>query len=322
MNDKREFQMAKLTDEIIDQVIFGMENQEKNYKFDIVQVDLITVEELKDRSDGKDKERYVNLPQWRPVDGFHLMERFVAFVKNPIYRQEMRDALNGGKGVFRRFKDVLKRYEPLEKQWFSFKEKEMRDIVRNWYTAINDSIELSNLGEEPEETENLVLSDFVIKRGFGEWQKEIQQAALSALSESLDEYSKTLQQYLLQTESTEIEEGKRIEVLHAETPVGEFAGCVIGIYHDTGFHTLMNIQFIWITPLYRGLGLSRLFIDRITEIAADRGIAEVTIELLGNSLFLRTELEERGFNEFGRRYSLQLESYAVTEESEGGDHSC
>ncbi len=313
MNGDREIQLAKLTEEIVDQIIFGMENQEKNYKFDLVKGDIVPFEELQERNDDDDTERYIKLPQWRPVDGFHLMERFVAYIKNPIYRQEMRDALNGGKGVFRRFKDVLKRYDPLEKQWFAFKEKEMRDIVRNWYGAINDSLELSRLGEEPEETENLVLSDFVLKGGFGDWREKIVQAATTALRESLDEVSQTLKRFLLQTETAGTQDSDHIEVIHAETPVGEFAGCIVGVYYDTGYNTLLDIRYIWIEPLYRGLGLSRLFIDRLTELAAEKGVMEAVIELLGNTLFLRSELEERGFREFGRRYSLQLESNTVVE---------
>ena len=316
MNGDREIQLAKLTEEVVDQIIFGMENQEKNYIFDLLKGNIIMVEELKERSDGDDVERYVKLPQWRPVDGFHLMERFVGYIKNPIYRQEMRDALNGGKGVFRRFKDVLKRYDPLEKQWFSFKEKEMRDIVRNWYGTINDSLELLRLGEEPEETENLVLSDFVIKGGFGDWREKIVSAATTALRESLDEVSLTLKKFLLQTETAGTRENDNIEVLHAETPVGEFAGCIVGVYNDTGYNNLLDIRYIWIEPLYRGLGLSRLFIDRMTELASEKGIVEAVIELLGNTLFLRSELEERGFREFGRRYSLHLESYTVVETRE------
>lgn len=319
MNDEREIQLAKLTEEIVDQIIFGMENQEKNYKYDLIKGDIITVDELRDSGEADDVERYVRLPQWRPVDGFHLMERFVAYIKNPIYRQEMRDALNGGRGVFRRFKDVLKRYDPLEKQWFSFKEKEMRDIVRNWYAAINDSLELSRLGEEPEETENLVLSDFVIKGGFGDWREEIVQAATTALRESLDEVSVTLKKFLLQTETAGTQDSDHIEVLHAETPIGEFAGCIVGVYNDTGYNMLLDIRYIWIEPLYRGLGLSRLFIDRMTELASERGIVEAVIELLGNTLFLRSELEERGFREFGRRYSLHLESYTTVETQEGDE---
>ena len=322
MGEDREIQIPKLTEEIVDQVIFGMENQETTYRFDLTEADIVSFKDLKERNELQDSDRYVRLPQWRPVDGFHLMERFVSYIKNPIYRQEMRDALNGGKGVFRRFKDVLKRYEPLERQWFTYKEKEMRDIVRNWYASINDSFELLRIGEEPEETEDLVLSDFLIKQGFGDWNDKINSAAITALRESLDEVSLTLKAYLMQTEVAGTQDHERIEVLHAETPLGDFAGCIAGVYNDTGYSTLMDIRFIWIEPLYRGLGLSRLFIDRITEIAAGKGIVEVIIALLGNTLFLRSELEERGFREFGRRYSLQLESYTLDEKTEEEGEEC
>src|SRR6056297_1279586 len=158
MAENKEIRPAELTEEVIDQIIFGMENQQADYLFDLKEGVLVHSNESVVTEHKGSEERFVELPNWRPVDGFYLMERFVAFIKNPIYRQEMRDALNGGGGVFRRFKDVLKRFEPLERQWFSFKEREMRQAVRNWYTGINDAIMLSRLGEEPEETEDLVLS--------------------------------------------------------------------------------------------------------------------------------------------------------------------
>jgi len=319
MSEGREIRIMKLTEEMVDQVIFGMENQETSYRFDVAEGELITGSDLRERSDADDMDRYAGLPQWRPVDGFHLMERFVSHIKNPIYRHEMRDALNGGKGVFRRFKDVLKRYEPLEKQWFSFKEKEMRDVVRNWYSAINDSIELSRLSEEPEETENLVLSDFVIMAGLGPWGDKIRESAVTALRESLSEASRTLKDFLMETEASGAQDHEYIEALYAETPLGDFAGCIVGVYHDTGYSTLMDIRFIWIEPLYRGLGLSRLFIDRITDISSEKGTVEIVIELLGNTLFLRSELEERGFREFGRRYFLQAESNTSDGDSGGGE---
>ncbi len=308
MSEKKEIRPTELTEEIIDQIIFGMENQQAEYLFDLKEGELVPSDDPKIAAAEEDpEERFVELPNWRPVDGFHLMERFVAFIKNPIYRQEMRDALNGGRGVFRRFKDVLKRYEPLERQWFAFKEREMRQVVRDWYAAVTDSIVLSRLGEEPEETEDLVLSDFIIQSGTGRWKERIQEASVLAMKESVQDISVALRDYLLDTEIAGCRENEHKEILYGETPMGEFAGCVLGVYVASQYSTVLDLRFIYVEPQFRGLGLSRLFIDRAIEMASKNGVSQVVIDLLGKTLFLQDDLEERGFREFGRRYALSVE---------------
>ncbi len=308
MSEHNEIRPKELTEEVVDQIIFGMENQQAEYLFDLQEGELIPCDDPEIAAAGEEAEnRFVDLPEWRPVDGFHLMERFVAFNKNPIYRQELRDALNGGRGVFRRFKDVLKRYEPLERQWFAFKEREMRQVVKDWYATVTDSIALSRLGEEPEETEELVLSDFIIQSGTGRWKEKISEAAVQAKNESVQDISLALRDYLLDTEAVGCKENEHKEILYAETPVGEFAGCIMGVYVPSEYSTVLDLRFIYVEPQFRGLGLSRLFIDRATELAAKNGVSQIVIELLGKTLFLQKDLEERGFHEFGRRYSMSVE---------------
>ncbi len=308
MSEHNEIRPTELTEEVVDQIIFGMENQQAEYVFDLKEGELVPLDDPKiAEAEQEGLERYVDLPNWRPVDGFHLMERFVAFIKNPIYRQELRDALNGGRGVFRRFKDVLKRYEPLERQWFAFKEREMRQVVKDWYAAVTDSIALSRLGEEPEETEELVLSDFVIQSGTGRWKDRIEEAAKLAKDESVQDFTVALRDYLMDTEKVGCTDNEHKEIIYAETPVGEFAGCIMGVYVVSEYSTVLDLRYIYVEPQFRGLGLSRLFIDRATEIAAKNGVTKVVIELLGKTLFLQDDLEERGFREFGRRYALAVD---------------
>ena len=54
-------------------------------------------------------DRHVRLPRWGSAEGFHLMESFVTSIDNPAYREQLSRALTMGKGVFRAFKDTLKR---------------------------------------------------------------------------------------------------------------------------------------------------------------------------------------------------------------------
>lgn len=320
MGKEKELRVVELTEEIVDQIIFGMENQEADYLFDLEKGELVQADEIPEPEEaskgegdtsrlgeGEPGERFVSLPQWSQVDGFHLMERFVANIKNPVYRQEMRDALNGGRGVFRRFKDVLKRYEALERQWFVFKEREMRQVVRNWYAGMNEAIFLNRLGEEPEETEDLVLSDFLLKSGMEGIERRVAESSVKALKESVNELPRGVMKYLIETEVPGAGNYHNFEVIYATTPLGDFAGCIAGVYHEYDYSTVLDIRFVYVEPQFRGLGLSRLLIDRISETAVSKNASEVVMELLGNTLFLQSDLEERGFREFGRRYALSID---------------
>ena len=74
----------------------------------------------------------------------------------------MRDALSAGRGVFRNFKNALKQSRDLERSWYRFKEREMRRVVAEWYNQEREAAGLERLGPEPEETEDLTVSDFVV----------------------------------------------------------------------------------------------------------------------------------------------------------------
>ncbi|MCK4542485.1 MAG: GNAT family N-acetyltransferase, partial [Spirochaetales bacterium] len=144
-----------MTPEIMDQIIFGMENQEKTFILDTDTDHVVPAEETE-----KESFRYIPIPEWKSSDGFQLMEMFTASMRNPILRERFREALSSGRGVFRSFKNILKERPEIERLWFSFKEKEMRKRVREWYNQLAEVWGLEKLGPEPEDTEELVMSDF------------------------------------------------------------------------------------------------------------------------------------------------------------------
>jgi hypothetical protein len=94
-----------------------MENQEGVYFIDTLENEIVNQEfDILEEDEGND--RYIDLPEWTTNDGFRLMERFTAGLKNAVVRNELSQALNRGKGVFRSFKNVLGRYPQIEKLWF------------------------------------------------------------------------------------------------------------------------------------------------------------------------------------------------------------
>ncbi|MCL2210715.1 MAG: GNAT family N-acetyltransferase [Treponema sp.] len=156
----------ELDDTLTDDIIFHMENQENDFLLDTREGCVIGTrcDDIKE-SDCDDAERYIPLPAWEPKDGYRLMEKFTASLKNPVVRHELSESLNKNKGVFRAFRDVLEQYPDTEKMWFRFKEQKMKNEVVSWYNALREEWGLEPIGAEPEDTMSLVLEDFIIKKG-------------------------------------------------------------------------------------------------------------------------------------------------------------
>jgi GNAT superfamily N-acetyltransferase len=153
--------MFELTQELIDDIIFWMEDQNGEFVIDVQVGTVVNVGEfgVANEVDGTE-DRYINLPEWDSADGFGLMENFTASLKNPPARKQLSAALNRGRGVFRAFKDALAEFPEVEKLWFAYKDKEMHKAVHTWYAALCEEAGVRKIGEEPEETDELVSEDF------------------------------------------------------------------------------------------------------------------------------------------------------------------
>lgn len=297
---------SELSDEVVDQIVFGMENQDEDYYFDREKEVLVKAEDLSGET-PEDSRRYVPIPQWRPVDGFHMMEQFTAGVKNPIYREELRDTLKGGRGVFRRFKDLLKRHEPLERLWFNFKENEMRRIVRRWYGRITEAENMEELGEEPEETEEILLSDLDI-RDREESTEEVMRKIERALTEALYDVSGEIRELVIDEKLAAYEESQGYTV-EAFSLNGDLVASAGGELFTSEAGDVLKVLYLYVEPEFRGMGLSRLLIDRITETAKRLEVKEMAVDIPSGSSFLERELAERGFNEYLRSYSLRWSNF-------------
>jgi len=143
---------------LINQILFHMENQEGVFVFDTLKNQIVNTANI----DINDK-NYIPLPEWSPKDGYRLMEKFTASLKNPIARQELTAALNKNKGVFRAFRNVLEQYGEVEKMWLRYKDQKIRSRIIGWYNALREEWGLEPVGVEPEDTSSLVLEDFTFK---------------------------------------------------------------------------------------------------------------------------------------------------------------
>ena len=152
----------ELDNTLIDDILFHMENQDGNFVLDCQKGIVVDTYNNEDEPDWDD-ERFISLPKWDSAAGYRLMEKFAAGLKNPVARQELSNALNKNKGVFRAYRDILEQYPEIEKLWFNFKEQKMKNEVILWYNALREEWGLKPVGIEPEDDSSLVLEDFDIR---------------------------------------------------------------------------------------------------------------------------------------------------------------
>jgi ribosomal protein S18 acetylase RimI-like enzyme len=266
----------ELDDILIDDILFHMENQDGVFFLDTQKGQVI---------EGIDvnNEHLIALPEWTPADGYRLMEKFAAGLKNPVIRQELSAALNRNKGVFRAFRDVLEQYPETEKMWFSFKEKKMKNEVIVWYNSLREEWGLEPAGIEPEDNSSLVLEDFVLRE------------ASSADAEIAAVLHKICIEERQDKASSDIIEAANPFVfpgdlcIAAENADGEFSGYIYAVKDSP---SSLRICALEIFPEYRGMGLGKTLLSKLIEKSAGQTI---TIDLPAGMEYFSRTLHHEGF---------------------------
>ena len=265
-----------LVAEIVDRIVFAMEDQGADYS-----VDVETAEMVKDRG-AHLGERFVPIPPWRPIDGFHLMERFVAALRNPIHRDRLRHALNSRGRVFRAFKDELRRIPYVEQRWYRFKMAEMRRIVTEWYDLERRSRGLERLGPEPEETDDLVASEFAFGRAdAGDLEHVVR----------LHEDARQLT----------ADPNALLVVVRGSRP--GIVGFIGGVPEGNG---TVCVGAIAVAPEFRGLGIGRSLLSHFIDEAAGAGYSSVQVALCGREQEFERLFVQQGFSPVAKTFRLPL----------------
>lgn len=259
----------ELTPEILDEITFAMEDQSSAFFFD-------AVEGRCRAADGSEEfaeqGRFFPVPEWDSVNGFRLMERFVARLRNPVAREELRGALASGHGVFRSFKNILKGYPELERKWHRMKDEEMRRIVYDWYNTYRDAWGFERVGPEPEDTTEIVESDF----SFRTYDEEDLSAIEELMDTVQDEEAEALPPDLfaavleLDAASRESLTGEET-IIASESADGELAGAAVSRPIPQDSLLAAQLLFIGVYPEFRGLGLGKELLERTVETWTSRG---------------------------------------------------
>jgi ribosomal protein S18 acetylase RimI-like enzyme len=266
----------ELDELLMDEILFYMENQEGDFLLDAQEGRIVSLDDdIEEDLDFDDEERFIALPEWSPQDGYRLMERFAAGLRNPVVREELCAALNRGKGVFRSFKNALEQHGETEKLWFKFKDREMRNEAIAWYNSYRETRGLALLGVEPEDTSSLILEDFVLHEG----------------TDADAEKASLLHELCVKERKPDTGQGKALlsvfEAINprsfpgdlcfvAETRNSDFAGAVYAVKNAP---SSLHIFCLEVQPEYRGLGLGKALLSRLLEKADERGITSVTADL-------------------------------------------
>lgn len=297
-----------LDEALIDQILFAMEDQEGEFLLDTQEGLVCTVDEInEDGEDPWNEDRYISLPSWASNDGFRLMEKFTAGLRNPLVKNELTNALDRGRGVFRAFKNTLSNHPPVEQLWYTFKEREMKRAILDWYNALREEWGLERIGEEPEETEDLILEDFHIRSGVPadeEKARVLHEECLKELEATFERNSSTPQPAALGQQAKQPWHFPSNITLVAETNRGDFAGYITAHQQES----LLNVEALEVYTEYRGLGLAETLLTRVIETVKKEKSEIQYLQLSLPALYeeFSRVLLRKGFQIYETRYLCTL----------------
>lgn len=283
----------ELNGDLIDQIIFAMENQKEKFYLDSHVPSVIPAD-----STGNIEGKIYDLPDWEPSDGYRLMELFVLTLRNPVFREHLSSILHCGSGVFRKYKDALNQRPDIERKWFAFKEKNMKEKVLDWYNSLRLEWGLDIWDMEFNGEYSPVLTDFSIAEETGENLGMISMLDREAFAENYssfpDDYTADLFRRHRDGFEPEVSEDSKIFI--AESPDGELGGFLwITTEMLEGGTLLGRIRQIFILPEYRGLGLAEMMKERALEDPRLKSCDILEIEVPAAADFLQKSLTAMGF---------------------------
>lgn len=284
----------ELSPEVYDRIIFAMEDQASR-SFVHRATGQVVAEQRLERAD-----EYVPTPRWKPADGFDLMEGFVTTVPNRYYREQLRDALATGKRVFRSFKNALKQSRDLERSWYRFKEREMRRVVAEWYNREREAAGLERLGPEPEEIDDLTVSDFTVTAALPHHLP----AAGNVDREALIELGQVPAHDLAACAERRLRalDAPGSHVVVVRTPGDEVVGlawareCPPAAHREPPWHAgEWDLVQLAVLSYYRGIGLAGRLLTVLGEVAREHAVSTLHVKLEAAVLGARPVLERAGY---------------------------
>ncbi len=299
--------MFELDDKIVEEIVFAMENQEA---VSFINTETGAVLSQSDdtgdaeESDSGDSTFYEPIPEWTSQDGFRLMELFAQSVGHPVVRSDLLAALARGRGVFRAFKNALEAHPDSEKKWFEYKARAMKARIVRWYEDLRDVRGLERLGLEPEDTDDLLLSDFQILRYGEDRARDVAALIRASRRDALARFPEAYVEY----------EYARMEREQALARPGEFsvyaaeceprfcsAAAMVRTLTSSD-RTFSALVFLYVQPERRRIGLGRKLAEYAREQSAQAGIRHFIVDIPFLGQEFSNSLEGLGYRPFGTRW--------------------
>ena len=302
----------ELTESIIDEILFSMENQDDEFLFDAknqVVVPVASMEQSELDELGENENLY-SLPRWASNDGFNLMEKFAENLHNPPIQKELLHVLSNGRGVFRNYKTVLKQYPEVEQRFHAFKNKEMRATVYEWYNALRESWGLEKLNQDFEEYDELTQEDFEFSEYNHEKDsdcvlKEAEKIATEIKTEFKGETARAIAHFWLR--KFDYEEPSSVCGIISRTLSGEFAGSLLFSHCSSFAKNVVALTSVFVAQNYRGLGIARELFSRGISSLKEHGIHQIIIADSALPDFLEPLIARCGFEKTGSVYTAELD---------------
>ena len=294
----------ELTESLKNDIISAMENQDVEYSVSAADSQLVISD-----SDGNmpDEEYFYKLPEWDSADGFALREDFVNNLHSPLARDELQSVLHSGRGVFKNYRNVLKKYPEIDKRWHMFKHRIMSARINEWYNSLREVWGLEKLDQLAESDESLVHDDFSFKEYDSSADKKTILLNITAGTFEDDALPSEVNEaiykmWLHQFESPAQETTGYICFSLSD----EFAGCIV-VSSTLQNQEIMIAESLFVPEQFRGLGISTELISMCITKLTDCGKKWFLIPDFIAPDILQPLLIRTGFRKIRSGYILSLD---------------
>lgn len=264
----------ELSEQLQSDILYAMENQKETWVID-AQLGAV-VPETSACADSCG--RYYTLPEWKSEHGYRVMQQFAYSLHNPAVRSILHEILLSGKGVFRSFKDALKPYPEFERLWTRYKRRSMTAAVNTWYNELRSSWGLERIGEEPEDTQELLLDDFIFSCIPAETDAPFYADMLRVhRSELAKLFRPHMCSVILDMEAARQQSASRTAVtLTAESLEHAPAGYISAVLQENTQSA--RIASLFVFPIFRGMGIGSALLSRCCEMLIKKHVLYVVAD--------------------------------------------
>jgi ribosomal protein S18 acetylase RimI-like enzyme len=242
----------KLHKALVDQLLFAMEDQGKQYAFSL------SGKTVHVHSGDWDESEYIPIPPWSSSDGYRMRGNYILSLNNPLVKEELSVIQESGQGVFRKFKGYLRNNPGLYRNWLRFKRRFMLAVIQQWAREWEQYFEVADLDDPAEELDDLVQTDFdfghrhdtpcppelwaSFSQGIGSWVPAPPPESLGYLG-----WCRSI-------------EGKEIGWIWAQTP-GDYSSAILWLW--------------WVDEKFRSMGIGQKLLHEMEEFLQDQSTKEI-----------------------------------------------